>query len=102
MAGRLGLHAGATCAALCAAAADPAAARISASAGAAGGGDPPAWLRKPEPAVSVVHVINSCHLDIGFADSSQGIINRYFDHHFPLAAEEGKQFRSGALKGPHP
>ena len=31
------------------------------------------------------------HLDIGFADSSQGIINRYFDHHFPLAAEEGKQ-----------
>ena len=47
-------------------------------------------------------MINSCHLDIGFADSSQGIINRYFDHHFPLAAEEGKQFRSGALKGPHP
>ena len=52
--------------------------------------------------VTKVHVINSCHLDIGFADSSQGIINRYFDHHFPLAAEEGKQFRSGALKGPHP
>ena len=52
--------------------------------------------------VKVVHVINSCHLDIGFADSSQGIINRYFDHHFPLAAEQGKQFRSGALKGPHP
>ena len=53
-------------------------------------------------AAQVVHVINSCHLDIGFADSSQGIINRYFDHHFPLAAEEGKQFRSGALNGPHP
>ena len=54
------------------------------------------------PEIKVVHVINSCHLDIGFADSSEGIINRYFDHHFPLAAQEGKEFRSGSLTGPHP
>ena len=35
---------------------------------------------KPPPQnytnIEVLHVINSCHLDIGFADSSQGIINR--------------------------
>lgn len=57
---------------------------------------------EPNADIKVVHVINSCHLDIGFADSSQGIINRYFDHHFPLAAAEGKIFRSGTLKGPAP
>ena len=38
------------------------------------------------PDVTKVHVINSCHLDIGFADSSANIINRYFDNFFPLAA----------------
>ena len=95
MAGRLGLRAGAACAALCAAAADPAAARINASARAAGGGDSSAWLRKPEPAVSVVHVINSCHLDIGFADTAQNIVNDYFDKHLPLAASVGAQLRDG-------
>ena len=48
-------------------------------------------------------MINSCHLDIGFADSSQGIINRYFDHHFPAAIAVGKQFRTDpTLKGKVP
>mgnify|MGYP006163268775 FL=1 len=55
--------------------------------------------RAPTPAptypnVSTVHVINSCHLDIGFADSSAGIVNRYFDHHFPYAAQQGAALRS--------
>jgi hypothetical protein len=63
---------------------------------------PPSPPNEPGIDIKVVHVINSCHLDIGFADSSQGIINRYFDHHFPLAALEGKIFRSGVLKGPAP
>jgi len=44
--------------------------------------------------IEVVHVINSCHLDIGFADSSAGIINRYFDHHIPYAVQVGQQLRS--------
>ena len=39
------------------------------------------WLEQPEPAVETVHVINSCHLDIGFADTSLAIVNDYFDHH---------------------
>ena len=40
-----------------------------------------AWLEQPEPAVHTVHVINSCHLDIGFADTSLAIVNDYFDKH---------------------
>ena len=40
-----------------------------------------AWLEQPEPAVNTVHVINSCHLDIGFADTSLAIVNDYFDKH---------------------
>ena len=46
------------------------------------------------PDVDVVHVINSCHLDIGFARSSADIINLYFDHHFPLAITVGKSLRT--------
>ena len=45
--------------------------------------------------IKTVHVINSCHLDIGFADSSAGIINQYFDHHLPMAAAVGKQMQAG-------
>lgn len=44
--------------------------------------------------VSVVHVINSCHLDIGFADSAAGIVNRYFDKHIPYAANVGNAMRN--------
>ena len=36
------------------------------------------------PDIEVVHVINSCHLDIGFADSSVGIINRYVQVTLPV------------------
>ena len=46
------------------------------------------------PDVDVVHVINSCHLDIGFARSSADIINLYFDHHFPLAVSVGRTLRT--------
>ena len=45
--------------------------------------------------VRVVHVINSCHLDIGFADSSVGIMNRYFDGHIPNVIKLGKEIRGG-------
>ena len=49
--------------------------------------------------IKVVHVINSCHLDLGFADSSAGIINRYFDHHLPTAAAVGAELAGGGVKG---
>ena len=45
--------------------------------------------------IKTVHVINSCHLDIGFADSAAGIINRYFDHHLPMAATVGAELAKG-------
>ena len=41
--------------------------------------------------IKTVHVINSCHLDLGFADSAAGIVNRYFDHHLPMAAAVGAE-----------
>ena len=35
--------------------------------------------------IHTVHVVQSCHLDMGFADFSTNIINRFFYEHFPLA-----------------
>jgi hypothetical protein len=62
------------------------------------GTPPPPPPPPPAPSnytkIKVVHVINSCHLDIGFADSSVGIINRYFDHHFPTAIAVGQGLRN--------
>ena len=45
--------------------------------------------------VKTVHVINSCHLDIGFADSSAGIVERYFSEHIPNAVKVGRELREG-------
>eukprot|EP00928_Gymnodinium_smaydae_P036212 TRINITY_DN25336_c0_g1_i1.p1 TRINITY_DN25336_c0_g1~~TRINITY_DN25336_c0_g1_i1.p1 ORF type:complete len:743 (-),score=75.20 TRINITY_DN25336_c0_g1_i1:191-2419(-) len=47
------------------------------------------------PDIKHVHVINACHLDIGFADSSAGIVNRYFDQHLLAAASIGDELRRG-------
>jgi hypothetical protein len=44
--------------------------------------------------VEIVHVVNSCHLDIGFIKSSADIINLYFDHHLPKAATVGRSLRA--------
>ena len=46
-----------------------------------------------------VHVINSCHLDIGFADSSANIINRYFDDHIPRAVSVAEELRASSVAG---
>ena len=32
--------------------------------------------------VTTVHLVSSCHLDVGFADTAANIVNRYFDHFF--------------------
>ena len=37
----------------------------------------------------------SCHLDIGFADSSAGIINEYFTKHLPTAVAVGAEMEKG-------
>eukprot|EP01012_Entosiphon_sulcatum_P032079 TRINITY_DN40828_c0_g1_i1.p1 TRINITY_DN40828_c0_g1~~TRINITY_DN40828_c0_g1_i1.p1 ORF type:complete len:800 (-),score=122.49 TRINITY_DN40828_c0_g1_i1:16-2391(-) len=43
--------------------------------------------------ITTVHVIQACHLDVGFADSAQGIINRYFTQHFPNITKIAQQLR---------
>jgi hypothetical protein len=48
--------------------------------------------------VTTVHVVQACHLDVGFADTSVNIINRWFDQFFPLAWELGQNLT--ALGGP--
>lgn len=33
--------------------------------------------------IHTVHMVQSCHLDMGFVDFSTNIINRFFYEHFP-------------------
>ncbi len=65
-------------------------------------GAPPAPPPPPPPpppgavdpaTIHTVMVMQSCHLDVGFADFSSNIINRFFHQHFPLAIETAAQLR---------
>lgn len=47
------------------------------------------------PNIKHVHVVNSCHLDLGFGNFIEDIINMYFDQHIPLAVEHGQKLREG-------
>ena len=49
------------------------------------------------PGIKYLHVVNSCHLDIGFANSSLQIVNEYFDHHIPMAVSVGEELRAGGV-----
>jgi len=47
--------------------------------------------------IRTVHVVQTCHLDVGFADTAAGIINRY--HGFLLnAASISQDFRTNPGK----
>ena len=60
------------------------------------------WYRLPEfHFVKKVHVVQSCHLDIGFANTSVSIINRYVGKHgyfetAPLLSEALRKRNEGA------
>jgi hypothetical protein len=41
--------------------------------------------------ITSVHVIQSCHLDVGFADTAANIINEWFHKFFPLALSLGEE-----------
>lgn len=43
--------------------------------------------------IKTVHVVQACHLDVGFANTAAGIVNLYFDTHFPHAISWAKQLR---------
>lgn len=44
--------------------------------------------------ITTVHVVQGCHLDVGFANSAVGIINLWFDSHFPNAIKVANQLRN--------
>ena len=48
---------------------------------------------EPTANISTIYLVSSCHLDVGFADTSANIVNRYFDHFFPLAIEVAQQLQ---------
>ena len=43
--------------------------------------------------IHTVLVMQSCHLDVGFADFSTNIINRFWHQHFPTAIETARQLK---------
>lgn len=45
--------------------------------------------------ISVVHVVQSNHLDIGFTDTVVNVVNLYFTDHIPSAIAVGKAMRHG-------
>ena len=49
--------------------------------------------------ITTVHVIESCHLDVGFANTSQGIINEYFTKHIPNALKTNRELRLAGKPG---
>ena len=46
--------------------------------------------------ITVVHVVQSCHLDIGFTSTMVDVINLYFRDHIPSAIAIGKAMRNGS------
>lgn len=45
------------------------------------------------PPVTTVHVVQSCHLDVGFAQTAPDIVNLWFGHHFPMAIAVAAELR---------
>src|SRR4051812_6036953 len=44
----------------------------------------------PRTNYTTVYVIQGCHLDVGFANTAQNIVNLWFDEHLPRAATVGR------------
>ena len=43
--------------------------------------------------ITTIYLVSSCHLDVGFADTSANIVNEYFDRHFPKAIRIAQELR---------
>lgn len=52
---------------------------------------PEVWCYYPtrKEEITQVHVVQGCHIDVGFMNTAPAIINLWFHHHFPLAAQVG-------------
>ena len=64
-----------------------------------GGGDVSAT--EPASGINTVHVVQSCHLDIGFTDTIVNVVNTYFDEHIPAAIATGKAMRNSTKPSWH-
>src|ERR1700760_3818830 len=47
----------------------------------------------PDPEVKRVLVMFKCHLDVGFIDTQENVIRKYFDQHFPRAIQTAATLR---------
>ncbi len=60
---------------------------------------PMSWLKEAargrvEAAnITTIYLVSSCHLDVGFANSAQNIVNEYFDKYFPSAIATAEELR---------
>eukprot|EP01043_Picozoa_sp_COSAG02_P017275 COSAG02_NODE_780_length_17266_cov_3.939244_3_plen_698_part_00 len=67
-------------------------------------GPPPPPPTPPPPAftkaIKTVHVVQSCHLDVGFADTCAGITNRYFDKFYLDVIETATNLTKHDPNGP--
>lgn len=46
--------------------------------------------------IKYVHIVQACHFDAGFADSTVGILNRWWYQHFPQAVNLGHQLAANS------
>lgn len=50
--------------------------------------------------ITTVHVVQACHFDAGFADSTVGILNRWWYTHFPHAVQLGYELAANSSLPP--
>lgn len=51
-------------------------------------------------AITTVHVVQSCHLDVGFTLSVHDVINKYFTQYIPGVITAGKALRNASSTPP--
>ena len=67
-------------------------------------GPPPPPPAPPPPpfakTIKTVHIVQSCHLDVGFADTCAGITNRYFDKFYLDVVQTAANLSKADPSGP--
>ena len=54
--------------------------------------------RTPGTNITTVYLVSSCHLDVGFANTSVNIVNEYFDVYFPATIDIVKEMQQYGLE----
>ena len=58
----------------------------------------PAQTQSPDGDVKQVLVMFKCHLDVGFVDTQQAIIKKYFEEYFPKAIQIANTLRQAGVE----